>query len=143
MRNFKKALSVLLSALLLLAAVPMSSVFAVPGDVIMDAHFDNGSDGFLLGNDPAPVQDGALVLDGTLADWANVYAYANAIQAGTDYTVSFRAKAEAEQALGFKINNGWTGHTAAQQNVSVTTEWQTFDFTINADNVSAGAIVCI
>lgn len=143
MRNFKKALSVLLSALLLLAAVPVSSVFAVPGDVIMDATFDNSSDGFLFGNNPATVQDGVMVLDGTLADWANVYAYASAIQAGTDYTVSFRAKAEADQTLGFKINNGWTGYTAVQQNVNVTTQWQTFDFTVNADNVSSGAIVCI
>jgi len=143
MRKFNKVLSFVLSALLLLAAVPMGSAFAVTGDVVFSADFTDGSGGFLFGNDSATVQDGAMVLDGAAADWANVYAYVNAIQAGTDYAVSFRAKADTDQALGFKINNGWTGHTAAQQNVNVTTQWQTFDITLNADDVSAGAIVCI
>ncbi len=142
MRNFKKVLSVVLAVLLMCTAIPMS-VFATPGDVILDTDFNNGADGFLFGNNSATVQDGAVVLDGTAADWANVYAYVNAIQAGIDYSVTMRVKADVPQALGFKINNGWTGHTAVQHNVDVTTEWQTFDFTVNADNVSAGAIVCI
>ena len=142
MRKFNKVLSVVLAVLLMCSAIPMS-VFAAPGDVIMDASFNSNADGFLFRSESATVKDGAAVLYGTRDDWANIYAYADAIQAGTNYTVSMRVKADLPQTLSFKINNGWTGHTAAQQDLEVSIGWMDYVFTINADNVSAGAIVCI
>lgn len=142
MRKFNKVLSVVLAVLLMCSAIPMS-VFAAPGDVVMDASFNADADGFQFRSEPATIKDGTAVLYGTRDDWANIYAYANAIQAGTEYTVSMRVKADLPQTLSFKINNGWTGHTAAQQDLEVSLGWMDYEFTVIADDVSSGAIVCI
>ena len=140
--NMRKIIAVLSAALLLCAAIPMSalSVAAAPGDVIIDADFNDGMDGF----NNFSVADGALVLDGTSDDWANSYAYAGSIQANTEYTVTLRVKADAAKKLDIKINNGWTGGTQSKAGIAVTTEWQ--EFTVTLDGCPAldqGAIFTI
>ena len=62
--NMRKIIAVLAAVLMLCAAVPMGalSVVAAPGDVIIDADFNDGMDGF----NNHSVIDGALVIDGSL-----------------------------------------------------------------------------
>ncbi len=127
--NMRKIIAVLSAVLMLCAIIPMG-VSAAPGDVIIDADFNDGMDGF----DNFSVADGALVLDGTSADWANSYAYANAIKPNTTYQVNFRAKADVNKALSFKINNGWTGGTNVEASANITTEWQEFELLLTPDS---------
>ncbi len=129
--NMRKIIAVLAAALMLCAIVPMAamSVSAAPGDVIIDADFNDGMDGF----NNFSVADGALVLDGTSADWANSYTYANAIKPNTTYQVNFRAKADANKALSFKINNGWSG-TNVQASANITTEWAEYELLLTPDS---------
>ena len=127
--NMRKIIAVLSAALLLCAAIPMSAltVVAAPGDVIIDADFNDGMDGF----NNHSVIDGALVIDGTSADWANSFIYAG-FKPGVKYQVTFSAKADAPQSLGFKINNGWAG-TNVSANAALTTEYAEYELFLTPD----------
>ena len=135
--KMRKIIAVLAAVLMLCAIVPMG-VFAAPGDVIIDADFNDGMDGF---NNFSAV-DGALVLDGTSADWANAYAYANAIQPNTKYVVTFCAKADTDKALSFKINNGWSG-TDVQESANITTEWAEYELVLTTTSALNSPIFTI
>ena len=127
--NMRKIIAVLSAALLLCAAIPMGAltVVAAPGDVIIDADFNDGMDGF----NNHSVIDGALVIDGTSADWANSFIYAG-FKPGVKYQVTFSAKADAPQSLGFKINNGWAG-TNVSANAALTTEYAEYELFLTPD----------
>ena len=141
--NMRKIIAVLSAALLLCAAIPMGAltVVAAPGDVIIDADFNDGADGFYFGNDPAPTQEGNLILDGAAAPWANVWQGVN-MSAETEYVVTFRAKADAAQNLYFKINNGWSG-TNVQEAAAITTEWAEYELFLTPDANLSSPVFCI
>ena len=135
--NMRKIIAVLAAVLMLVSVLPLA-VSAAPGDVIIDQNFDDGS---VFSNGTA--ENGYMVLDGTAADWANVYAYANAIQPNVKYQITFRAKANINRALYVKINNAWSG-TNVQEGVNVTTEWQNFEVVLTpTSELTQTAILCI
>ena len=127
--NMRKIIAVLAAVLLLCAAIPMGamSVTAAPGDVIIDADFNDGMDGFTNHS----VIDGALVIDGTSADWANSFIYAG-FKPGVKYQVTFSAKADTPQTLSFKINNGWNG-TNVSEGAALTTEYAEYELFLTPD----------
>ncbi len=129
--NMRKIIAVLAAVLMLCCVIPMGamSVSAAPGDVIIDADFNDGMDGF----NNYSVADGALVLDGTSANWANSYAYTNAIKPNTTYQVNFRAKADTNKSLSFKINNGWVD-TNVSASADITTEWAEYELLLTPDS---------
>ena len=127
--NMRKIIAMLAAVLMLCAAIPMGvmSVTAAPGDVIIDADFNDGMDGFTNHS----VIDGALVIDGTSADWANSFIYAG-FKPGVKYQVTFSAKADTPQTLSFKINNGWNG-TNVSEGAALTTEYAEYELFLTPD----------
>ena len=112
------------------------SVTAAPNDIVMSYDFNDGNAVF----ERAVAENGYIVFDATTADWQNSYVYANGITANTDYVVSFKAKANKDCQMSFKINNDWTGDLAVET-VNVTTEWQDYEFIINSGELTSTAIV--
>ena len=126
--NMRKIIAVL-SAVLMLCAIVPASVFAAPGDVVINKNFDDGS---VFTN--ASAENGYMVFDATTADWANVYMYANNIKSGTKYELTFDAKANKATNMNVKINNNWTGDTF-KWTTNITTEWATYTCVINPDEL--------
>ena len=127
--NMRKIIAVLAAVLMLCAIVP-ASVFAAPGDVIINKNFDDGSY-FSNGSN----ENGYMVFDATKGDWYNVYLYANAIKSGTKYEITFDCKANKATNLNVKINNNWSGDTF-KWTTNVTTEWATYTTVINPDELA-------
>lgn len=69
-------------------------------------------------------------------DWANMYSYIN-VEKNTDYTISFKAKADHKGLVWVKFHKAdWTGDVA-QGDVNLTTEWTEYEITMNSgDNTS-------
>ncbi len=133
--NMRKIIAMTAAVLMLCSIIPMS-VFAAPGDVALDKNFDDGTNG---GFERSVNENGYIVFDATTADWQNTFQYVNGIKANTNYTVTFKAKANKEASLAFKINNNWIGDVVKEV-VAVTTEWQDFELNINSGELT-GAIV--
>ena len=128
--NMRKIVAILATVLMLCAAIPMGalSVAAAPGDVILDINFDDGSNG---GFERSYNEDGVLVFDASTGDWQNTYlGGVNGFQKNVDYVVTFKAKADRNAELNFKINSDWA-YDSAKFTVNVTTEWQEYEGTIN------------
>ena len=140
--NMRKIIAVLAAVLLLCAVVPMGAI-SVSADGAFD--FEGGTvSGWNSGCTIEVVDDnGSKVLkwDASGADWANIYYYGSAmVSANTDYTVSFRAKADRSTNMNFKVNNNWAGDTA-KNTVNVTTEWQEYSFVLNSGACTSGALL--
>ena len=127
--NMRKIIAVLSAVMMLCAIVPMS-VFAAPGDVIVNKNFDDGS-AFSNGSN----ENGYMVFDATTADWANVYLYVNAIKNATKYEITFDAKANKAANINVKINNNWGGDTA-KWTTNVTTEWETYSCVLASNELA-------
>ena len=140
--NMRKIIAVLAAVLMLCAIIPMSAL-SVSADGSFD--FEGGTvSGWNSGCTIEVVDDnGSKVLkwDASGADWANIYYYGSAmVSANTDYTVSFRVKADRSTNMNFKVNNNWAGDTA-KNTVSVTTEWQEYSFVLNSGACTSGALL--
>ena len=140
--NMRKIIAVLAAVLMLCAIVPMSAL-SVSADGSFD--FEGGTvSGWQSGCTIEVVEDnGSQVLkwDASGADWANIYYYGSSmVSANTDYTVSFRAKADRSTNINFKVNNNWAGDTA-KETVNVTTEWQEYSFVLNSGACTSGALL--
>ena len=136
MKNFRKIVAILAAALMLFSILPMS-IFAAPGDVIVDKNFDDGTNG---GFERSVNENGYIVFDATTGDWQNTYAYMSGFQTNVDYVVTFKAKANKDTTLNFKINDNW-GADAAAFTVNVTTEWQEFEGTINMASLTSAIVM--
>ncbi len=126
--NMRKIIAVLAAVLMLCAIIPMS-VFAAPGDVVVNKNFDDGS---VFSN--ARAENGYMVFDATTANWANVYLYANSIKNATKYEITFDCKANKATNINVKINNNWAGDTFAWT-TNVTTEWKTYSCVITTNEL--------
>ena len=136
--NMRKIIAVLAAVLLLCSVVPMGamSVSAANGDVAVDFNFDDGSNG---GFERSVNENGYIVFDATTADWQNTYAYL-ALKSDTMYEVTFKAKANKDAVLSFKIQNDWTpAHVA--EDVEVTTEWQEYELIVNSGTVNPAVVL--
>ena len=133
--NMRKIIALLAAVLMLCAIVPFSaiSVAAAAGDVAFSKDFNDGTNG---GFDRSYNEDGYIVFDATTADWQCTYQYIGGIKANTMYKVTFKAKANKDCEMNFKINNNWAGDTVKEV-VEVTTEWQDYELIINSGDVSA------
>ena len=128
--NMRKIVAILAAVLMLCAAIPMGalSVAAAPGDVILDMDFNDGTNG---GFDRSVNEDGVLVFDASTGDWQNTYkGGVNGFQKNVDYVVTFKAKADRNTNMNFKIVSDWAYDSAAFT-VDVTTEWQEYESIIN------------
>ena len=131
--NMRKILAVLAAALMLCAAIPMGalSVTAATGDVAVDWNFDDGVAHFERGT----AENGYMVFDATTADWQCAYQYIGTINSDTTYKVTFKAMANKDAELTFKIQNDWApAHVA--ETVNVTTEWQEYELIVNSGTVN-------
>ncbi|MBQ9842319.1 MAG: carbohydrate binding domain-containing protein [Clostridia bacterium] len=136
MKNIRKIVAILAAVLMLCSVVPMSA-FAAPGDVALDKNFDDGTNG---GFERAVNENGYIVFDATTADWQNTYAYVNGIKSDTLYKVTFKAKANKDAELNFKIQNDWApAHVV--ETVEVTTEWQDYELTVNSGTVNPAVVL--
>ena len=63
MKNIRKIVAIVAAVLMLCSVIPMS-VFAAPGDVVLDKNFDDGNCGFERGY----IENGYMVFDATTAD---------------------------------------------------------------------------
>ena len=136
MKNLRKIVAILGAALMLISVLPMSA-FAAPGDVIVDYNFDDGSN---KGFERSINENGYLVFDASTDNWQNTYAYIGGFQTNVDYVVSFKAKADRNTNLNFKINDNW-GPDAAKFTVDVTTEWQEFEGIINMASLTSAIVM--
>ena len=134
--NMRKIVAIMAAILMLFTIAPISA-FAAPGDVIIDINFDDGSNG---GFERSVNEDGYIVFDATTADWQNTYAYKSGFQTNVDYVVTFKAKANKNTTMNFKINDNW-GADAAKFTVDVTTEWQEFEGIINMATLSSAIVM--
>ena len=128
--NMRKIIAVLSAVLLLCAAIPMG-VYAAPGDVAVDWNFDDGVAHFERGT----VENGYMVFDATTADWQCAYQYIGTINSDTTYKVTFKAMANKDAELTFKIQNDWAATNVAET-VGVTTEWQEYELIVNSGTVN-------
>ena len=135
MRNFKKALSVLLAVLMLCAALPLG-MLATAADTVIDYDFEDGKVHFSSDCGLEIVSDnGSNVLHwkSNEKDWANIYAYVG-VEANTDYTVSYKMKATVASGLTAKFLTADWMSTVGQTSASVTTEWTGYEVTLNSGN---------
>jgi len=137
--TMRKMLAILATLAMLCTVLPLGTLFsatAAEGDVILDKDFEDGNAFFTR----SVVENGYIVFDATTADWQNTYAYVNALKANTDYTVSFKAKANKDTNMNFKVNDNWAKDAAAVT-VDVTTEWQNYEFEINMESLTTGIVM--
>ena len=131
---FRKVLAVLLSALLLCAVLPMAAVSAA-GDVI-NKTFEDSNTFFSSDCSLEVVQDGGsnvLHWNSYEKDWANIYTYVN-VEANTDYTVTYKMKANVASALTIKFLSADWMSTVGQASASVSTEWTDYEVVLNSGN---------
>ena len=135
MKNFRKIVAILTAVLMFCSVLPMSA-FAAPGDVALDKNFDDGVAFFERGY----VENGYMVFDATTDNWQCAYQNVNGIKSNTLYKVTFKAMANKDAVLNFKLQNAWAAAHVVEK-VEVTTEWQDYELTINSGIVDNGAIV--
>ena len=137
--NMRKIIAVLAAVLLLCAAIPMAALsVSAAGNCISNGTFESGTGSWGKStNTVMTVEDGALkATHGD--DWAYVYTKAT-LTPNTDYTLTFRAKADKG---GFKINFNDTSWNSAKETVpslspAITTEWKEFELEFNSAGYSA------
>ena len=129
----RKTLAVLLSMLLLCAMLPMT-VFAA-GEVL-SKDFEDGNAFFSSDCSLEVVEDGGskvLYWHSNEKDWANIYTYVN-IEANTDYTVTYKMKANVASAITVKFLAADWMSTVSQASATVTSEWTDYEVTLNGGN---------
>ncbi len=131
--NMRKIIAVLAAVLMLFTVIPMGalSVTAATGDVAVDWNFDDGVAHFERGT----AENGYMVFDATTADWQCAYQYIGTINSDTTYKVTFKAMANKDAELTFKIQNDWAA-TNVKETVNVTTEWQEYELIVNSGTVN-------
>ncbi len=103
-----------------------------PTGGLLNATFDGGETDGVLSSSDISVADGELQFNVT-KDWGNVYAEL-AVEANTDYEVSFRAKSKLGKNFWVKFHKAdWTGDIV-QADVSISKEWKEYTFTLNSGN---------
>ena len=138
--NLRKIIAVLSAVLMLCAIIPMSAVSVSAANLLSNGTFDSNTNGWgKTGSTVMVAEDGAL--KATHADdWAYVYTWLN-VEAGSDYTLSFRAKASAG---GFKVNfnnSSWGSAGIASQTPSITTEWKEYELDFNTGSYGGQLLV--
>ena len=151
-KNFKKVLAILVSAMLLLgsmAVAPFTASAAVSDNLVPNGDFSNGmADWF----DRGPGQVGTGVKDGMLyvgyngsgSDYENnVNSQPVSVVKGGNYTLSFKIKGDADAMIMFAVKNSSSadGTTAGGSDLyggdwrTISTDWQTIevDFTVSED----------
>ena len=128
MRMFKKVLSVALSVLMLCAMMTVGMTVSA-ATTIFSEDFEDGQVGF-SSDCPLEVADGVLHWDASKANWANVYVYTN-VEAGVDYQVSFKLKANMASSLTIKFLAADWMSTVSQESANATTEWTEYNLTLN------------
>ena len=107
-------------------------------ELVTNGGFQDGSTGW-TGADTAIASYYAVDVATAGDPWAVNLSQVMTLVAGTDYEVSFKARASVARTMiaGLGLNAGpWS---AATETVDLTTDWQTFTYTINTTDVSNGA----
>ena len=130
--NMRKIIAVL-SAVLMLCAIVPASVFAAPGDVILQGNFDDGS---VIFSGNATVEDGVLHWDSSTANWAHL-TKGITVAKNTDYVVSFKMKSNLTHKVSVKFMlHDWATEVAGEK-VAPTSEWADYSVVLNSgDNTS-------
>ena len=135
MRKYTKALSLILAVLMLCAMMPLASMVSAAGEII-NVNFEDDKTYFSSDCSLEIAEDGGskvLKWNSSEKDWANIYTYPG-VEAGADYKVTFKIKANVASGLTVKFLSADWMSTVSTQNASVTTEWSDVDVTLNGGN---------
>ena len=130
--NMRKIIAVLAAVMMLCTVIPMS-VFAAPGDVILQGNFDDAN---ALFNGNVTIEDGVLHWDASTASWDHLTQGIN-LTANTDYVVNFKMKSNLTNGLSVKFMLHDWATLVAGETVTPTTEWAEYSVVLNSgDNTS-------
>ena len=112
----------------------------VPSADILNATFDTDEFDGILSSSDISVADGALQFN-VNKDWGNVYTEL-AVEANTDYQISFRAKSKLGKNVWVKFHKAdWTGDIG-QADATIGTDWADYTYTLNSgDNTSVWLLI--
>ncbi len=112
----------------------------VPGDTVLNATFDSGEFDGILSSSNISVADGELLFD-VNKDWGNIYTEL-AVEANTDYKISFRAKSQLGKTVWVKFHKAdWSGDIC-QETAALSTSWKDYSYTLNSgDNTSVWLLI--
>ena len=112
----------------------------VVGGDVLNATFDTDEFDGILSSSDISVADGELQFNVT-KDWGNIYTEL-AVEANTDYEISFRAKSALGKNVWVKFHKAdWTGDIC-QADAAISTSWKDYTFTLNSgDNTSLWLLV--
>ncbi len=140
MRKYTKALSLILAVLMLCAMMPLASMVSAAGEII-NVNFEDDKTYFSSDCSLEIAEDGGskvLKWNSSEKDWANIYTYPG-VEAGADYKVTFKIKANVASGLTVKFLSADWMSTVSTQNAAATTEWSDVDVTLNGG--SGGTVV--
>ena len=115
-----------------------------PGEAIYTNDFENGTSGWgkstntVLTTEAGP--NGNAMKATHADDWAYVYTWMD-VEANTDYTISFKAKADKG---GFSINfkdNGWAAAGIDKLSPSISTVWKEYSLDFNTGSFSGRLLI--
>ena len=118
-----------------------------PGEAIYSNDFENGTSGWGKSTNTVLTTDTGVTgsaLKATHADdWAYVYTWMD-VEADTDYTISFKAKADKGGfSINFKNNEGWASlnDTIGKISPSISTVWKEYSFDFNTGSFSGRLLI--
>ena len=137
----KKIIAVLAAVLMLCAIIPMGALSVSAADnLVPNGTFDSNTSGWGKSTNTVLTLDNGAMKATHADDWAYVYTWFD-VTANTDYTISFKAKADKG---GFAINfkdNGWAAAGITKLSPAITTEWKEYEMTFNTGSFSGRLLV--
>ena len=115
-----------------------------PGEAIYTNDFENGTSGWGKSTNTVLTTDTGVTgnaLKATHADdWAYVYTWMD-VEANTDYTISFKAKADKGSfSINFK-DNGWASAGIDKLSPSISTVWKEYSLDFNTGDFSGRLLI--
>ena len=139
--NMRKIIAVLAAVLMLCAVIPMGALSVSAADnLVPNGTFDSNTSGWGKSTNTVLTLDNGAMKATHADDWAYVYTWFD-VTANTDYTISFKAKADKG---GFAINfkdNGWAATGIAKLSPAITTEWKEYEMNFNTGSFSGRLLV--
>ena len=143
--NMRKIIAVLAAVLLLCAAIPMAAIsVSAAANLVPNGTFDSNTSGWGKSTNTVLTTDTGVTgnaLKATHADdWAYVYTWMD-VEANTDYTISFKAKADKGSfSINFK-DNGWAAAGIDKLSPSISTVWKEYSLDFNTGDFSGRLLI--
>ncbi|MDP7593410.1 MAG: carbohydrate binding domain-containing protein, partial [Litorilituus sp.] len=108
----------------------------VGGELVLNGGFDNGSDNWVMGGAVITEGDNSVfqaTVDAPGDVWSVNLSQVMTLVAGQSYTLTFKAKAEVARTIVVGLGFNHDPWTASTENVTLTTEWATYTYTITPE----------